>query len=114
MTQPLSRAALGGIEMTSQSRIVVAWFRRDNFEAVRQMMDDRDEIPATFDAWEKKIEHRLAKEVPVGTIVDKIVIEPSEFAAFLDKDGGGKVDGKTRSRFAAHVARERHNRKEGG
>ncbi len=100
--------------MTSQSRFAIAWFRRDNFEAVRQMMNDRDQIPATFDAWEKKAQHRLAQEVPIGVIVEKVIIEPGEFAAFLDKDGGGKVDAKARSRFAVHVARDRYNRKEGG
>jgi hypothetical protein len=31
-----------------------AWFRREDYQRIRQIMDDSDKFPADFDAWEQR------------------------------------------------------------
>jgi hypothetical protein len=38
-----------------------AWFRREDYQRIRQIMDDGDKFPADFDAWESKAEGQLAE-----------------------------------------------------
>ena len=39
-----------------------AWFRREDYERIREVMEDSDRLPPSFDEWELLAKSRVAKE----------------------------------------------------
>ena len=37
-----------------------AWFRREDYERIREIMEDRDRLPPSFDEWELLAKSRVA------------------------------------------------------
>lgn len=61
------------------------WYRREDYERIRLMMDDPDNFPETFDEWSKLAEGQLARFIAQGMPVEKVIIDPDGFAAFCSK-----------------------------
>ena len=60
-----------------------AWFRREDYARIREIMDDGDEFPEEFDAWEAKATSQLAEAKRHGVTITPIPLEPDEFLTFL-------------------------------
>jgi hypothetical protein len=58
------------------------WYRREDYERIRGMMDDIDNFPETFDEWNDLAESQLADFVAQGMPVEKVIVDPDRFAAF--------------------------------
>lgn len=87
--------------------IGVAWFRREDYPRIREIMDDRDTMHVTFDEWEKNAERKLAAfPVPPGVKIVRIVVDPQEFLSAAMRHGF-KRNAQGRSTFAAMKAEER-------
>jgi hypothetical protein len=57
----------------------IAWFTRDSYERVLNVMDDADMLPSTFDEWlicAKRVVERLEE---AGHTALRIIIEPRSF-----------------------------------
>lgn len=87
--------------------VAIPWFRREDYDRIRQMCDD--ELPGTFDQWEKMVQKRLDERVPAGVHVEKVVLDPDDLAAFATSKGA-EIDASVRAELAALKAAEKYGR----
>ena len=86
--------------------IGVAWFRREDYQRLREMSDD--EMIPTFDEWEAKMAQLVASKAAPGFILEKVIVDPDELLAYARRLHGGKIDTTVRSAFAAHLVRQKY------
>jgi hypothetical protein len=48
-----------------------AWFRREDYERIREIMEDSDRLPPSFDEWQLLAKSRVAKAKRDGIIRNK-------------------------------------------
>lgn len=84
------------------------WYCREDYERIRQIMNDGGELPKTFDAWERGAKRSLSHAKENGFIFQQIRLDPNEFVAFCEEK---KIphDSRARASFARErgLARER-------
>jgi hypothetical protein len=56
MERPMAASAQ---EQDKHMPRAAAWFRREDYQRVRQIMDDSDKFPVDFDAWERRAKGQL-------------------------------------------------------
>lgn len=83
--------------------IGIAWYSREDYPRVLDVMDDADKLPRTYDRWRELAEAGEGREKAAGHIVVRAVIEPEEFVAWC-RARGLNVDSKARTLFASEVA----------
>lgn len=81
----------------------IAWIRREDYAAVRELMLDGDEMPATYDQWLEKSERIAAEFERRGTVLSRAYLDPKTFAAWCAARGLD-VDSQGRRMFAADPA----------
>jgi hypothetical protein len=76
-----------------------AWFRREDYQRIRQIMDDSDKFPPEFDAWEARARGQMKEAARHGLIITPVILDPDEFLAFCATD---KLppSGEARAKFA--------------
>lgn len=80
----------------------LAWYRREDYPRILEMMADRSEMHDTYDEWlrdAQRVEQRLVSE---GHAVTQVIIEPEIFRSWCDQHNLKPV-GKARSRFVTEV-----------
>lgn len=85
----------------------IAWYRREDYERIRAIMDDRDKLPATFDEWLQAAEELERNLERAGHIVERVYIDPDAFAEWcrlrrLD------IDSQARMRFSNEVVARKY------
>jgi hypothetical protein len=63
-------------------RSPVSWYRREDYERIRRMMNDANNFPETFDEWLYLAEKQFAQAVARGFVLEKVIIDPDRFDAF--------------------------------
>ena len=74
--------------MSQQNDNFALWPSRDNYLRFRQIMDDRDRFPATFDEWERNAKRQAAKlRAELGVTIETVPFDPERFLAFCRREG---------------------------
>lgn len=81
----------------------IAWYTRDNYGRILEVMEDAEVLPRTFEKWLYKAERGERELAAKGHIVVRAVIDADEFVAWC-RARGLNVDAKARGQFAAEVA----------
>jgi len=76
-----------------------AWFRREDYERIREIMEDSDRLPPSFDEWELLAKSRVAKAKRDGIILKPVMLDPDTFVAFC-KARKIRPNGEARAKFA--------------
>ena len=76
-----------------------AWFRREDYEALKKLSPNEPDLPDTFDEWEQIATKQVAEIETAGGLVEKVIIDPQEFAIWC-RASGVKPDSVNRSAFA--------------
>jgi hypothetical protein len=76
-----------------------AWFRREDYERIREIMEDSDRLPPSFDEWELLAKSRVAKAKRDGIILKPVMLDPDTFVAFC-KARKMRPNGEARAKFA--------------
>src|SRR5438552_17269405 len=63
------------------------WIRREDYDAFKRLSPNDPDFPDTYDEWFKDATEQIAKSESRGLVVDRIVVDPQQFAAFC-KAGG--------------------------
>jgi hypothetical protein len=74
-----------------------AWYRREDWLRIREIMDDGGQFPLNFDEWEKTAKRQLADTKSQGIIIKPVTLDPDEFLAFCNANGtscSGEMRGK--------------------
>jgi hypothetical protein len=83
----------------------IAWYARQDYRRIVEIMDDADQLPGTFDQWLKRAEATEREMKRAGHTVARTMIKPDEFAAWC-RAKGLSLDGKARSQWSSEfVAR---------
>jgi hypothetical protein len=84
---------------------VAPWYRREDYERIRKIMDDGAKLPRTFDEWEQTAKSQLASAAAAGVVIKPVILEPEQFLAFCKREKHARRGHRERSRFAiAHEA----------
>jgi len=83
----------------------LAWYRREDYPRVLEMMADRSEMHDTYDEWLRDSEGVEQHLVSEGQAVTRVIIDPGKFRSWCEQHSLKPV-GKARSRFAAEVGYE--------
>jgi hypothetical protein len=63
-----------------------AWFRREDYDAVRALLAD-DSISGTFEQWLEQETERVREAEAAGVVVHKVIIDPQQFANYCRSIG---------------------------
>jgi hypothetical protein len=103
-------AAVPGVRLTEPAaetvpvRVGLAWYRREDYPLILEVMADRREMHCTYDEWLREVEHLEQHLVSEGRTVEHVVIDPERFRAWCDQHNLKPV-AKARSRFVAEAGR---------
>jgi hypothetical protein len=80
----------------------LAWYRREDYPRVLEMMADRSEMHDTYDEWLRDAERLEKGLVSKGQAVTHVILDPERFRSWCDQHNLKPV-AKSRSRFVAEV-----------
>jgi hypothetical protein len=83
--------------------IGIAWYGREDYARILEVMEDREVLPRTFEKWLYAAEKGRQKFLGTGVIVVKANIKPDEFVAWCAANNR-RVDSDGRKAFANLVA----------
>ena len=78
---------------------VGAWFRREDYPAIKALSPDDENLPDTFDEWLEIADKQVKAQEALGGAVEKVIVVPAEFAEWC-KASGLQPTGVTRAAFA--------------
>jgi hypothetical protein len=80
----------------------LAWYRREDYPRILEMMADRSEMHDTYDEWLRDVERLEQRLMSEGHAVTHVIIDPEIFPSWCDQHNLKPV-AKARSRFVAEV-----------
>jgi hypothetical protein len=83
---------------------VAPWYTRKDYLRMRELMDDGNEWPATFDAWESTAKAKLEELAARGVKISPVTIEPDRFVAYCTGMKFQQRGSRERSMFAIAIA----------
>lgn len=91
-------------EKTSPAIIAgLAWYKREDYSRIIQIMSDRHLLPNDFDIWLRKAEKGANELRAQGYTVVKVYVQPDEFLVWC-KSVGLDVNATARIKYAAFIA----------
>ena len=66
--------------------MIAAWYRREDYERVRDIMEDGDQFPATYEEWENRAKLVMADAKARGNPVRLIEVDLDEFVAYCREE----------------------------
>ncbi|MBB3017247.1 hypothetical protein FHR70_000287 [Microvirga lupini] len=75
--------------MTNESarRIGLPWYRREDYQRIREMMADRHNLAPAYETWLAAAENNESVGREAGLHVNRILIEPEAFARWCTEKG---------------------------
>ena len=95
---------------TEPVRIGVAWFDRDQWQRLAEVVPDRNELDDTFQQWERSAKKALAELERRGQMVEKVPIKIDELLAWCTLRGL-TPNGKARSEYVIELMQKKYGRK---
>lgn len=96
------------------SRVGVAWFRREDWARLIEISADREDLEATFEAWEAVAIATMAELRSHGVDVSRVPVDLDRLASWC-RGQDIPVDARSRARFAAEeLELERTDLERGG
>jgi hypothetical protein len=81
----------------------IAWFKREEYDAIKRLFIDGDGLPATYDEWLKAAERIVDKFTRDGQAFRKVHIDPYTFPAWCAARGL-EINTQARVRFSTERA----------
>lgn len=83
------------------------WIRREDYDAFKRLSPNDPNFPDTYDEWLKDASEQIAKSEARGLVVDRIVVDPQQFAAFC-KAGGIETNYATLGGYVIALNRKKN------
>lgn len=81
-------------------RIGIAWYRREQWQRLRQVSSDVDDLEETYEEWLNEASQTVRILKSIGASFEKVDVDVEELLRWC-KDRGLSVDANARSGFAA-------------
>jgi hypothetical protein len=90
-----------------QSRIVtgVAWYRPEQWQRLREVSEDVENLEETYDAWLQTAERMIRDGIPTDVVVEKIEVDVEEVLAWCNVMGL-PMNTASRARFVSERVRQ--------
>jgi hypothetical protein len=85
----------------------IAWYRPEQWQRLREISSDVENIEDTYEEWLTKAEEMIRKADPSHVVIEKVECDVEEVLAWCN-ERRLEVDGKSRSQFAAEKSRKAH------
>ena len=85
----------------------VAWYRREQWERLREVSEDVDNLDETYDAWLETAERMIRDGIPADVHVEKVDIDVEEVLAWCNVKGL-PMNASSRSQFVSERIRQKH------
>jgi hypothetical protein len=86
--------------MSTVRGVGIAWYSRQNYRRILEVMEDAGKLHRTYDQWLKSAEASERQLKRAGHTVVRAMIEPDEFLAWC-RARGLKVDAKARTQWGS-------------
>ncbi len=86
---------------------IAPFFRREDYELMRIVVDEPERMPENYDDWLKTAEEQLAQAIANGMQVEKVFIDADGLRAFCEK-AGVQPDHAGRTRYAISLLRHQN------
>ncbi|MCC6891076.1 MAG: hypothetical protein IT536_21320 [Hyphomicrobiales bacterium] len=83
----------------------MAWYRREDYPRILEIMEDRQKLYPDFTSWENAAKSGESSMKREGHIVIRALIDPEKFPEWCRKRGL-RIDAQARMQFANEVAYE--------
>jgi len=91
--------------MPSLKTVGIAWYRREDWEKIVEIMEDRANLPRSFSLWLKGAQQALQQIERQGLVAVKAHIDPQSFPTWC-RDRGLNVNAAARLQYANLAARD--------
>jgi hypothetical protein len=91
-------------------RIGVAWFDREQWQRLTEVVPVRSELDDTYEQWERSAKGTMKHFKRSGQAVEKVPIRIEELLAWCALRGVAP-DGKARSQFASEILQKKYESK---
>jgi hypothetical protein len=81
------------------------WFTAHTYLRLREISADKENLPETFQEWEKRAQAQFDGLTAKGIAVEKVLIDPD---ALLNWANDTPVDSKKRAEFTAIILMKKH------
>lgn len=85
----------------------VAWYRPEQWERLREVSEDVENLDETYDAWLLTAERMIRDGIPADIVVEKIDIDVEEVLAWCNVLGL-PMNTASRARFVSERVRQKH------
>jgi len=99
--QPQPQPQQGPIQQPSVQALV--WYKEEHWATLKEMFEDGDMLPASFEAWHTRAEKMKADAEAAGDAVIKVYIDPETFPEWC-KAKGLPMNSEARSQLAIEMA----------
>lgn len=86
-------------------------YRPEHYERIKEIMDDGDKLPETFEKWRQRSNAPEAAFERQGIKIVRVYLDPDEFMQWC-KARGMNLDAKARNEYAGTIASEAYKRGE--
>lgn len=81
----------------------MVWYRLEDYDAARAIMEDSNSLPATYSAWRIKAEQSEKQMRRLGWTTTRAYINAADFGAWC-RDRSLNINAEARNQFANAVA----------
>ncbi len=85
--------------------IAFVWYRPEQWQRVRDIANDAEELEMSYSEWLQVAEARFAEVLSAGFRVKKVEVDSEELIRWCN-ERGLEIDGEARSRYAAEKLSE--------
>ena len=85
----------------------VAWYRPEQWQRLREVSEDVDNLEETYEAWLQTAERTIRDGIPSDVVVEKIDIDVEEVLAWCNVLGL-PMNAASRARFVSERVRQKH------
>jgi len=85
-------------------KIGIAWYKKEDYETLKRLFADGDNLPTTYDDWLNTAERLLKQLRRDGQAFQKVYIDPDTFPSWCAARGL-EMNAEARTRFSAESAR---------
>ena len=94
---------------TNETQLVtgVAWYRPEQWQRLRDVSEDVDNLEETYDAWLQTAERMLREGISPGVMVERVDIDVEEVLAWCNVRGL-PMNAQSRTLFVAERMSQKH------
>ncbi|HCF60771.1 MAG TPA: hypothetical protein DFS52_22570 [Myxococcales bacterium] len=93
------------IDLSGQTRVYLAWYKRNQWPRLREMSAEPDRLAATYDEWLVDAKGQLQELRAQKIAVSRVVVDVEELLAWCERQGR-KVEPAAAAEFAASLAQQ--------